>query len=76
MRISDFLPTAVNFILSIIGLLFGIACLISGIRREKKSFFWLYGLGHLIKSPTLNIIYGVLLIIIFMVAIVWYGAKL
>jgi len=76
MRLSDFFNPTVNFILSIGGLIFGIVCLISGIKRKRKSFIWISGLGSFIKNPTLNIIYGIILIIIFILALIWYGSAL
>jgi len=76
MRLSDFFGPTLKFILAIGGLIFGIVCLLSGLRKERKSFIWLSGFGSYIKNPTFNIIYGIFLIIIFLLAIVLYGAKL
>lgn len=61
----DFLPPIVNFIISIIGLVFGIMCFVSGIRKERKSFTVIFGMDNLVKNPLFNIIYGIFLILCF-----------
>jgi hypothetical protein len=65
-----------SLILSFIAFALGWAALISGLKKEKKSFLWLGGLGNHIKSPIINIIYGIILIIVFAFAIFWYADKL
>jgi len=53
---------------------FGIYVLISGIKKEKKPFFWLSGYGRIIKNPTFNIILGIILILIGIIAFIfWMG---
>jgi hypothetical protein len=76
MRLSDFFGPMFKFILAIGGLVFRFVCLLSGLKKERKSFIWLNGFGSYIKNPTFNIIYGIFLIIIFLLAVVRYGAKL
>ena len=75
MSISDFFPAIVRFIISIFGLIYGVVCIVSGIKKQEKSFHWLSGFGSLIKSPLVNIVYGFMLVIIFSAAIIWYAAK-
>ena len=74
MRLSQYFPPLLNFIITILGLIYGIYILISGLKGEKKSFFigWL----SMIKNPVINIIYGVIIIIIFSVVIVKYVLEL
>ena len=74
MRLSQYFPPLLNFIITILGLIYGIYILISGLKGEKKSFFigWL----NMIKNPVINIIYGVIIIIIFSVVIVKYVLEL
>jgi len=66
----------IHLLLSIVAFFLGWICLISGLKKKKESFFWLFGLGHLIKSPALNIIYGIILILVSGFAIIWYTSKL
>ena len=65
-----------NFILSIIGLIYRIISVLSGLKKGKKSYLWLSGFGRFIKSPTLNIIYGLILIVVFTYAIGRYAKML
>jgi hypothetical protein len=72
MRISDFIGQPGKLLLCLIGLIFGLVCLVSGIRKQRKSFIWLYGFGDLIKNPTFNIFYGIFVTAIFLLALLFH----
>ena len=74
MRLSQYLPPYVNLILAILGIIYAVIILVSGIKNEKKSFF--YGIASLIKNPVINIIFGICLMIIFGLAIYKYVLQL
>ncbi len=65
MRIIDFLGCVIT-------LSAGIYIFISGIKKEKKAFFWLSGYGPIIKNPIFNIIYGIILIVAGMIGFLFW----
>ena len=76
LSILQFLPPSIKVIICAICLTFGIFVLRSGLRKERKSFFWIGGIDSTISNPLFNIFYGILLILLFSLGIIWYAAEI
>ncbi len=57
-------------------LLGGILSFSSGLRKERKAFFWLNGYGRIIKNPMFNILYGIILILIGVIGLLYYIVRI
>ena len=74
--ISSFFSPVIKSIICVAGVLYGLYILRSGIRKERKSFFWIGGLEPGIRNPKFNIIYGIFLLLIFSFGVFWYLAEI
>jgi hypothetical protein len=76
MQLAIYFSPFVNFILCIIGVFFGIAAVVSGFKKENKSYLYLSGVGRYIKNPTLNILWGIVVIVACIYGLIKNGALL
>ena len=52
----------------IVGITYGIICIVGGLKKNRKSYSWLEGFGGFIKDPVFSIVYGAFLVLVFALA--------